>query len=137
MPETEGRFRTLIQSPLRAGILRFLSARPQETFDIETLMATFGRLRLDVENCLIELVDFGLVTRADGEPPRYSATESLDDQRRELLDTFLERSATVSMDREALPALGRTVRRVGQRCRGIETEGDGRWTQKEEVRPHP
>ena len=78
MAETEGRFRTLVQSPLRAGILRFLSARPAESFDIETLMATFGRLRLDVENCLIELVDFGLVTRFPGEPARSSRTPPKD-----------------------------------------------------------
>src|SRR5262245_28841644 len=39
------------------------------------------------------------------------------------------------MDREVPPALGRTLRRVGQGCRGIETEGEGRWTQEERVRP--
>ena len=53
--ELDTRFRTLIQSPLRAGILRYLSARPDETFDVESLMQTFGRLRLDVENCVREL----------------------------------------------------------------------------------
>ena len=37
----------------------------------------------------------------------------------------------------APPALGRTLRRVGQGCRGIETEGEGRWTQEEKVNPHP
>ena len=52
-----------MQSPLRAGILRFLSARPDESFDVEALMTTFGRLRLDVDNCLKELVDFGIVDR--------------------------------------------------------------------------
>ena len=59
--DVEARFRTLVQSPLRAGLLRFLSARPDEPFDVESLMATFGRMRLDVENCLNELVDFGIV----------------------------------------------------------------------------
>ena len=37
---------------------------------------------------------------------------------------------------EVSPALGLTLRRVGQGCRGIETEGEGRWTQEERVRPH-
>ena len=30
-----------------------------------------------------------------------------------------------------------TLRRVGQGCRGTETEGDGRWTQEERVSPPP
>jgi hypothetical protein len=30
-------------------------------FDIEALMQTFGRMRLDVDNCVRELVDFGVV----------------------------------------------------------------------------
>ena len=29
--DVDARFRTLVQSPLRAGILRFVSARPGET----------------------------------------------------------------------------------------------------------
>src|SRR5262249_36962751 len=41
------------------------------------------------------------------------------------------------MDREVPPALGRTLRRVGQNCRGIETEGKGRWAQDERVIPPP
>ena len=56
--DLETRFRSLVQSPLRAGILRYLSARPEESFDVEALMQTFGRLRMDVENCVKELVDF-------------------------------------------------------------------------------
>ena len=42
--DVETRFRALVQSPLRAGILRYLSARPEENFDVESLMQTFGRL---------------------------------------------------------------------------------------------
>ena len=40
----ESRFRNLVQSPLRAGLLRFLSARPGESFDVDSLMSTFGRM---------------------------------------------------------------------------------------------
>ena len=69
--DVESRFRALVQSPLRAGILRFLSARPGERFDIESLMQTFGRMRLDVENCVKELVDFGVVARTAGEPVTF------------------------------------------------------------------
>ena len=64
--ELDARFRTLVQSPLRAGILRYLSARPDEQFDVESLMQTFGRLRLDVENCVRELVDFGVAEMVPG-----------------------------------------------------------------------
>src|SRR3954469_21684816 len=71
--DLETRFRTLVQSPLRAGILRYLSARPDEQFDVESLMQTFGRLRLDVENCVRELVDFGVAEMVPGDPARYGA----------------------------------------------------------------
>ena len=54
------RFQALVQSPLRAAILRFLCARPDEAFDVEALMQTFGRMRLDVENCVRELAGFGV-----------------------------------------------------------------------------
>src|SRR5947209_20114310 len=92
--ELETRFKTLVQSPLRAGILRYLSARPDESFDVEQLMQTFGRLKLDVENCVRELVDFGVAEQVPGDPPRYLAkrTTALVD----LLDQFLEKRASVS-----------------------------------------
>ena len=66
--DPEARFRSLVQSPLRAGLLRFLSARPGEGFEVESLMATFGRMRLDIENCLRELVEFGIVGRTGSNP---------------------------------------------------------------------
>src|SRR6478736_1413494 len=77
--DLETRFRTLVQSPLRAGILRYLSARPDESFDVESLMQTFGRLKLDVENCVRELVDFGVARMIAGNPPRYIAERPSDD----------------------------------------------------------
>src|SRR5471030_1856481 len=70
--DLELRFRSLVQSPLRAGLLRYLSARPDEAFDVESLMQTFGRLKLDVENCVKELADFGVASILPGSlPPRY------------------------------------------------------------------
>src|SRR5882724_1674220 len=71
--DLDTRFRTLVQSPLRAGILRYLSSRPDESFDVESIMQTFGRLRLDVENCVRELADFGVAKMVPGNPPRYLA----------------------------------------------------------------
>jgi DNA-binding NtrC family response regulator len=93
--DADTRFRNLVQSPLRAGILRYLSARPAESFDVESLMQTFGRLRLDVENCVRELVDFG-VARADGN--RYRAERPANDALADLLDSFLERRAAVTTE---------------------------------------
>src|SRR5215203_5844564 len=99
--DIEARFRTLVQSPLRAGLLRFLSARPGEPFEVESLMATFGRLRLDVENCLRELVEFGIIRRAPGSPAQYSAVRPEGDAINRLLDTFLERRADISTEDQA------------------------------------
>src|SRR2546425_8594074 len=94
--DLETRFRSLVQSPLRAGILRYLSARPEESFDVESLMTTFGRLKLDIDNCLNELVEFGVARRLPGPPPRYAAMRPEREAAAQLLDTFLERRAAIS-----------------------------------------
>ncbi len=96
------RFRTLVQSPLRAGILRHLSANPDTAFDLESLMHLFGRLRLDVENCVSGLVDFGLACRLEGYPPRYKASRPEDPVVAQLLDEFLERRAAVSVEDQSV-----------------------------------
>jgi DNA-binding NtrC family response regulator len=111
--DVEARFRTLVQSPLRAGLLRFLSARPGEPFEVESLMATFGRMRLDVENCLRELVEFGIVRRAAGSPSQYSAVRPEGDTINRLLDTFLERRADISTEDQA-PSVQRFREMIGR-----------------------
>src|SRR6187549_2034499 len=111
--DVEARFRTLVQSPLRAGLLRFLSARPGEPFEVESLMATFGRLRLDVENCLRELVEFGIIRRAPGSPAQYSAVRPEGDAINRLLDTFLERRADISTEDQA-PSVQRFREMIGR-----------------------
>src|SRR5213594_2778753 len=84
--DLETRFRTLVQSPLRAGLLRYLSARPEESFDVESLMQTFGRLKLDVENCVRELVDFGVIRSSPGTPAKYSIARPMQDALVDLMD---------------------------------------------------
>src|SRR5258706_5847997 len=91
--DLDTRFRTLVQSQLRAGILRYLNSRPDEAFDVETLMQTFGRLRLDVENCVRELADFGVARVHSGAPPKYIAERPVNPTVAEFLDRFLERTA--------------------------------------------
>src|SRR6516164_3038525 len=110
-PDTDARFRALVQSPLRAGILRYLSSRPDESFDVEQLMQTFGRLRLDVENCVRELADFGVAEAIPGDPPRYMHRRP--PQLADLLDQFMERRATVSSEDQS-PSVQRFREMIGR-----------------------
>src|ERR671930_2442325 len=111
--DLDTRFRTLVQSPLRAGILRYLSARPDESFDVESLIQTFGRLRLDVENCVRELVDFGVARFLAGTPPRYAIERPANDATVDLLDQFLERRAAVSSEDQS-PSVQRFREMIGR-----------------------
>jgi len=112
--DLDTRFRSLVQSPLRAGLLRYISARPEESFDVESLMQTFGRLRLDVENCIKELVDFGVAAVVAGSnPPRYRAERPASEATVDLLDTFLERRAAVSTEDQS-PSVQRFREMIGR-----------------------
>jgi DNA-binding NtrC family response regulator len=111
--DAESRFRTLVQSPLRAGLLRFLSARPGEAYDVDSLMATFGRMRLDVDNCLSELVDFGVVRRTGDGPVMYTAQRPERADVAGLLDHFLERRATISTE-DTAPSVQRFREMIGR-----------------------
>src|SRR5215470_16995461 len=111
--DLDTRFRTLVQSPLRAGILRYLNSRPEEAFDVESLMQTFGRLKLDVENCVRELADFGVARLISGTPPRYTAERPADEAMAEHLDRFLERRATVSTEDQS-PSVQRFREMIGR-----------------------
>jgi DNA-binding NtrC family response regulator len=93
--------------------LRFVSARPEEGFEVESLMATFGRMRLDVENCLHELVEFGIVRRHGGPPALYSALRPENEALARLLDTFLERRADISTEDQA-PSVQRFREMIGR-----------------------
>jgi two-component system, NtrC family, response regulator AtoC len=99
------RFETLIQSPLRAGLLRFFNTRRTESFEIESLMQTFGRMRLDIENCLRELVGFGVTQRTTGPgPERYGFAMPDSDLARELIEQFLERRPAVTNEERSAAA---------------------------------
>jgi DNA-binding NtrC family response regulator len=111
--DLETRFRSLVQSPLRAGIVRFLYARPGEVFDIEALMQAFGRMRLDVDNCVRELVEGGLVRRVDGDSPGYVAAPPAREDLAQLLDTFLERRAQVGIE-DTSPSVQRFRELIGR-----------------------
>jgi DNA-binding NtrC family response regulator len=109
----EARFRSLVQSPLRAGLVRFLNARPGETFELETLMATFGRMRLDVENCVRELVEFGLAKRSSTTPAKFSANRPERPNIAQLLEDFLDRRANISVE-DTSPSVQRFREMIGR-----------------------
>jgi DNA-binding NtrC family response regulator len=111
-PESDARFRTLVQSPLRAGILRYLHSRDREAFDVDALMQTFGRLRMDVENCVRELVDFGVVRMVPGHHPQYTASRPISAAVGDLLDRFLERRADVTTEDQS-PSVQRFREMIG------------------------
>jgi transcriptional regulator with PAS, ATPase and Fis domain len=72
-PALRARLRSLVQSPLRAALVRHFHAHTECSFDLDTLIQVFGRLRVDIENCLAQLVDHGFVRVVAGEVPRYAA----------------------------------------------------------------
>jgi len=111
--EADARFRALVQSPLRAGILRYLHSRPNESFDVETLMQTFGRLKLDVENCVRELADSGVARKIAEEPPQYTADRPPEPTLADQLDHFLERRAAVSTEDQS-PSVQRFREMIGR-----------------------
>src|SRR5438045_2482634 len=79
-------------------------------------MQTFGRMRLDVENCVRELVAFGIakkVTPPGGAAPRYGFVQPESDVVHDLLDEFLERRATVSSE-DRSPAVQRFREMIGR-----------------------
>jgi DNA-binding NtrC family response regulator len=111
--DLQARFRVLVQSPLRAGILRYLFSQPAEAFEIETLMPLFGRMHLDIANCISELVGFGVARRLPGTPARYTASRPDAESVASLLDEFLDRRAVVTTEDQS-PSVQRFREMIGR-----------------------
>jgi DNA-binding NtrC family response regulator len=111
--DADARFRKLVHSPLRAGLLHYLNSRPTESFDIESLVQTFGRLRVDVENCVRELADFGVARQLPTSPPQYTAERPSDDRQADLLDLFLERRPEPASEEQS-PSVQRFREMIGR-----------------------
>lgn len=84
--DLKSKFKLLVQSPLRSEILTHILNNPNRTFDVDELSRTLGRMRVDLENCLSSLMEFGLLNRiptARGEsgyqyfPPRDARLNKL------------------------------------------------------------
>ena len=107
------RFQTLVQSPLRAGLIRFLSSKPAESFDVPALMQAFGRMRLDIQNCVRELVAFGLAGEEGSDSAvRFRFRPPVSEPAVGLLDEFLKRHVPAS-DEERSPAVERFRELIG------------------------
>ena len=70
-------------------------------------------MRLDVDNCLRELIEFGVVRCLSGEPPRFIALRPDGRATAQLLDTFLDRRATISTEDQA-PSVQRFREMIGR-----------------------
>ena len=111
--DTELRFQALVQSPLRAGLLRHLAAERDRAFAVPDLMQSFGRMRLDIENCLGELVGFGVAGRLEVESgPTFCFQEPTSSVARGLLEEFLQRLAPVTHE-DRSPAVRRFRELIG------------------------
>jgi two-component system, NtrC family, response regulator HydG len=107
------RFQSLVASPLRADLLRFLHARRDETFEIETLMGAIGCMRGDAERCLEALVSAGVARRWSGPSVRYGATRPANASVDRLLVTFLDAGHPITM-RADPPSVRRLLELVGR-----------------------
>ena len=110
--DLEIRFQALVQSPLRAGLLRYLASHPAEAFDVVSLMQAFGRMRLDIENCLREIVTFGVAEQQRDEGRVLYRFQPPADAARPAVDEFLQRPASVSPE-DRSPAVQRFRELIG------------------------
>jgi Nif-specific regulatory protein len=83
------RFEWLTASPLRAELLRFLHARPDQTFELETLTGALGCMRVDAERCLEALVNAGVTRRAGPGGGRFGASRPKNQAADRLLAGYL------------------------------------------------
>jgi transcriptional regulator with PAS, ATPase and Fis domain len=111
-PVGPGRFRTLVQSPLRAALLRHLHACPDEAFEVDALVQVSARMRTDIENCAEELAAHGFLQRTVGPRPRYRARVPAEPGPRRLLQEFLA-SPPVLTAEDRSPAFRRLREIVG------------------------
>jgi transcriptional regulator with PAS, ATPase and Fis domain len=70
-------------------------------------------MRLDVENCVSELVEFGVVRKIAGDPAQYVAVRPGQDPVARLLDNFLERRAAIGVE-ETSPSVQRFREMIGR-----------------------
>jgi DNA-binding NtrC family response regulator len=107
------RFQQLVASPLRAGLLRFLHAHREETFEIEALMAAMGCMRGDAERCLDALVNAGMARRWLAGSVRYGAMHPANPSVGRLLVEYLAVPG-VDGERSEPPSVRKLLELVGR-----------------------
>ncbi len=112
-PPLRARFRSLVQSPLRAGLLRYLHGQTADAYEVDALVQTFGRMRVDIENCLNELVRHGVVGRVAGDPSSYAAKVAPDPALAELVHEFVA-DRPGSLDGEQSPSFNQFREMIGR-----------------------
>jgi DNA-binding NtrC family response regulator len=107
------RFEWLVGSPLRAELLRFVQARPDEALDLAALTAALGCMRVDAERCLDALVSAGVVRRAAPGANSFCAARPAHPAMARLLDRFLAASDPKSADADP-PSVRKLKELVGR-----------------------
>jgi DNA-binding NtrC family response regulator len=107
------RFHSLVASPLRADLLRFLHEHPTDTFEIESLMAAVGSMRADAERCLESLVSAGVARRWSNGTQRFGASRPANPVVDRLLTAFLS-VAPRDAARSEPPSVRRLLELVGR-----------------------
>ena len=93
-PLVRSRFRALVQSPLRAALIRHFHTQPERSFDLDALVQHFGRLRVDVDNCMKQIVEQGFARVCPGAPDRFTANVPPEAGADSVLEEFLSESGT-------------------------------------------
>ena len=107
------RFLGMVQSPLRAGLLRYLHADSMASFEIDVLVQVFGQLRVGIEECVRELVRHDVVHRLPGSPARYTARVPADKVLARLVREFVA-DRHGSSDGEQSPSFQRFRQMIGR-----------------------
>jgi transcriptional regulator with PAS, ATPase and Fis domain len=94
-PLVRSRFRGLVQSPLRAALLRHFHTQPEHSFDLDSLVQHFGRLRVDIDNCMTQLLEHGFVRPSVTSPNRFTACVPAETGADSVLEEFLTESGSV------------------------------------------
>jgi DNA-binding NtrC family response regulator len=107
------RFQWLVASPLRAELLRYLHARRDQTFDLETLTGALGCMRVDAERCLEVLVSAGVARHTEAGAGRFGAAQPSNAAAARLLAIYLAVPAA-EPSRQEPPSVRKLMELVGR-----------------------
>jgi transcriptional regulator with PAS, ATPase and Fis domain len=112
-PLVRTEFNHLVQSPLRARLLRHLHQHAGQSFDLPTLVLALGSMPHDLEACLRSLLEADVARIVPGTPVRYAALSPPSAPQRLMLQEYLDAQGG------ALGPGGREEPRAVQRLREL------------------